>query len=254
MPRLEGKRALVSGAGSGIGRATALGLAREGAHVAILDLDPENAEEVRDVIASDGGQALALVADVTCESEVIDAMRGCDESWGGLDALVCNAGSTFEDAGTRLHDLDASVWHRTLAVNLTGAFLVAKHGLRMLLHQPRGSVVFTGSPTATYGLAPGNVAYSASKAGVHGLVRAMAAAYANDGIRVNAVVPGVTDTRLVASALSDERTRQELLGSIPQRRPASPDEIAAVILFLCSDESTYVTGAFYAADGGLTAV
>jgi 3-oxoacyl-[acyl-carrier protein] reductase len=175
------------------------------------------------------------------------------EAWGGLDAVVANA--AIEPAGedTRAHELDLAVWRRVIEINLTGAFLTCKHGIRALLAAGGGAVVCTASPTGLLGIAPDETAYSAGKAGVIGLVRTLAAAYAADGIRVNAVVPGVTDTRLAHPYLDEPASRAELRWRVPLARPATPDEVAAVIAFLAGDESSYVTGALYPVDGGLTA-
>jgi NAD(P)-dependent dehydrogenase (short-subunit alcohol dehydrogenase family) len=156
-------------------------------------------------------------------------------------------------APTRCHELEAAVWRRTVDVNLTGAFLTCKHALRAMLAQGGGgSLVLTGSPTGLLGCAPGFSAYSASKAGVHGLMRVLAADYAGEGIRVNAVVPGFTDTPLVVGIDPEDRVR--LLASIPLGRQGAAEEVASMMVFLASDESRYCTGGFYMVDGGLTSV
>jgi 3-oxoacyl-[acyl-carrier protein] reductase len=137
-------------------------------------------------------------------------------------------------------------------VNLTGVFLTCKHGIRALLDTGGGSVVCTASPTGLYGCAPGLDAYSTSKAGVYGLIRVMAADYARDGIRVNGVIPGYTDTPM--NSWVDAAQHEALLATIPLRRQGLPEEVASVIAFLASDEARYVTGAVWAADGGMTAI
>lgn len=250
MGRLAGKRALVTGAGSGIGRAIAARFVREGAKVALLDVAGDGLRECCDEI---GGETLALVADVTSEDQVAAAVETATTAWGGLDVLVANAGvSRFDDA--RVDELEASVWRATLAVNLDGFFYTCKHGIRSLLASGGGSVVCTASPTGMFGVSPGYDAYSASKGGVLALARVMARDYATEGVRVNALMPGFTETGITARAFTNRASLERITAGIPLGRAAHPDEIAAAALFLASDESSYVTGAILAVDGGQTAV
>jgi NAD(P)-dependent dehydrogenase (short-subunit alcohol dehydrogenase family) len=250
MARLAGKRALVTGAGSGIGRAIAARFALEGARVALVDLRDDTLQQACAEIA---GETLALVADVSSEDEIAASFADVTAAWGGLDVLVANAGiSHAEDA--RVGQLDASAWRETMAVNLDGMFYTCKHGVRALLASGGGSIVCTGSPTGMFGLSPGFNAYSASKAGVMGLARVMANAYAGQGVRVNSVMPGFTETGITAGAFADPRSVERITAGIPLGRPARPEEIAAAALFLASDEASYVTGAILAVDGGQTAI
>ena len=239
--RLVGKRALVTGAARGIGLATARRLTAEGARVAGLDLD-RSAEEV------------TLIADVTDESAIERAFGEAVATFGGLDIVVANAATQIIGSDARADQLELDVWQRTLDVNLTGAFLTAKHGARALLASGGGAIVFTASPAGTYGIAPGLDAYSASKAGVYGLVRVLAADYARDGIRVNGVLPGLTDTPMNDWWHNDGERRAAAAQSVPIGRIGTAQEVAAVIAFLASDDASYVTGAMWAVDGGLTAV
>jgi 3-oxoacyl-[acyl-carrier protein] reductase len=242
---LAGKRALVTGAGRGIGLAAAERLVAEGARVAMLDIEPGPPL---------GDDVLRLTADVTDEEALAAAIAEAVAAWGGLDVLVANAAVQLTDEEGPAHELDAAVWRRTVEVNLTGAFLTAKHGIRALRAAGGGAVVCVGSPAGSYGIAAGLDAYSASKAGMAGLVRVMAADYARENIRVNAVLPGIAETPMNAWWMRDVRLRAEILRPVPMGRPAQPHEIAAVIAFLASDEAAYVTGALWAVDGGLTAI
>ncbi|HEY2935238.1 MAG TPA: SDR family NAD(P)-dependent oxidoreductase [Gaiellaceae bacterium] len=250
--RLEGKRAIVSGAGRGMGRAAAVRFASEGARVGLLDVDEAAARAVAGEIEAAGGVALALPGDVSREDEVAASVERTVAAWGGLDVVVANAGIELAREDDRADRLELSVWQRTMDVNLTGIFLTCKHGIRALLASGGGSVVCTCSPTGLYGCAPGQDAYSTSKAGVYGLVRVMAADYAREGIRVNGVVPGYTRTPMTEWVTPEEHA--ELLATIPLGRQGEPEDVASVMLFLASDEAAYVTGAVWAADGGMTAI
>jgi NAD(P)-dependent dehydrogenase (short-subunit alcohol dehydrogenase family) len=252
-PRLDGKRAIVSGASSGIGRATAERFGREGARVGLIDVNQRAGREVASGIVTSGGIGRFLRADVTVEEEVAAAVEAVSSDWGGLDIVVANAGAFFGQ-DDRADRLDSEIWKRTLDVNLTGIFLTCKYGIKALLASGGGSVVCTASPTGFIGSAPGCDAYSSSKAGVFGLVRVMASDYAPESIRVNAVVPGFTDTPLVREVMANDVERNALLEKIPLRRPGTADEVASMILFLASDESSYATGGAFFVDGGLTAV
>ena len=251
---LNGRRALVTGGGSGIGRAAALKLAAGGAKVAVLDVVLEAAQEVVDSIIAANGQALALFANVADEAQVADAVNKAEALFGGLDTVIANAGILLFGRDTVATDLDLETWKQCLDVNLTGMFLTCKHGLRALQRNGSGSVVVTASPTGTHGCAPTLTAYSASKAGTLGLARILAIDYVKQNIRVNAVLPGTTSSPLVTTLMENPPTRAEFLSKIPMARPADPVEIANVIAFLASDEASYVTGAAWYADGGLTAI
>jgi 3-oxoacyl-[acyl-carrier protein] reductase len=251
MRGLDGKRALVTGAARGIGRATAQRLASEGARVALVDVD---AEPLGEAAAAIGSAGVALRADVRDEDAVRAAVERAATEFGGLDVVVPNAAVQLVGSDDRADRLGRDVWQQTVDVNLTGAFLTAKHGAAALLAGGGGAVVFVASPAGTHGIARGLQAYSASKAGIVGLVRAMAADYAGDAIRVNAVLPGITETPMNRWWTADDALREQVLAPVPVGRAARAEEIAAVAAFLASEDASYVTGALWTVDGGLTAV
>jgi NAD(P)-dependent dehydrogenase (short-subunit alcohol dehydrogenase family) len=250
--RLSGKSALVTGAASGIGRAVAARFAREGAVVAFVDRDGEAAAAA---VADLGGRAdaFALEADVSDEGAVARAFSDLRERAGRVDVAVANAGVQLFGQDAPAGDLDLAVWRRTLDVNLTGTFLTVKHAVRSMTARG-GSIIVTGSPTGVVGGGRGFTAYSASKAGIHGLARVVAADYAAAGIRVNAVIPGYTETPLVQSITGDEAARSALLSTVPLGRAGSPQDVEGIMVFLASEESAYATGALFIVDGGATAV
>ena len=168
--------------------------------------------------------------------------------------VVANAGVQLFGRDAPVHELDLSTWKMTIEVNLTGMFLTCKYGVRELLKGGGGSVICLGSPTGLRGTGSGFHAYSTSKAGAFGLVRVMAADYARQGIRVNALVPGFTETNLVREITQDSEACKRILQRVPMGRCGRPEEIAAVAVFLASDEASFVTGATYVVDGGETAL
>lgn len=256
--QLVGRRAFVSGAGSGIGRGVALCLASEGASVAIADVRLDLAEGLAAEIVETGGSAIAVHVDVTQDASVEDGVATAAEQLGGLDVLVACAGILH--AGPT-HDMDPELWDLTLRVNLTGTFLVLRRGLPHLLEAGRGSIVTIGSVASL--VAGGySSSYDASKGGVLQLTRAVAVEYADRNIRANCVCPGAVTTNLKAHS---EKALGPLPGTgsrpsppsrvkVPMDRHADPREIGAVVAFLCSDGASFLTGAAVPVDGGHTAV
>lgn len=254
------KRIAVTGGARGIGRAIALAAAERGWAVAVLDLDGAAAVEVAAEARSAGAPIAAGIAcDVADEASVLAALAATSAAVGPLDGIVANAGI---EANGPLHEFPLETWERTLSVNLTGVFLTCKHAIAGFLASGRpGSIVCTSSPSAFVGFAGGgNAAYGSAKGGVSAFVRSAALDYAHAGIRVNALVPGATDTPLLLEGLDgDERVARaaEIARSaseqIPLGRLAQPAEVAAAAIWLLGDESSYVTGSNLVCDGGLLA-
>jgi len=257
---MTGRTAIVTGAASGIGAAVARAACRAGASVLALDVDGPGVTAVAHAAGRDGPGAIeALAVDVGDEPAVEHAVAHCTERLGPPTAVLANAGVEINGHAHRV-PLDA--WRRTLDVNLTGAFLTARHAIAAMLGAGSpGSVVCTSSPSAFVGFAGGgNAAYAASKGGVSALVRSLAVDYAAAGIRVNAVVPGATDTPLLvagvpadAAPAARQRIDAQAREQIPLGRLAAPEEIAAAVLWLWSDAAGYVTGSHLVVDGGLMA-
>lgn len=258
--RLSGRRVLVTGGGTGIGRATCLRLAEEGAAVAVTDIRPDDAAETTRLVEAAGGSATTLELDVTDEAATRRVFAEAASMLGGLDGLFANAG--ISSTG-RTHELTLHDWHRVLAVNLTGPFLSIKHALPHLIDAGGGAIVATGSVSSIVnGLGGGAVAYKASKGGVLQIVRAVATEYADDGVRANCVCPGFVSTEIVDHAIetagetttprSDHRPAARLRP--PMSRAADPSEIASVVAFLLSDDASFLTGSAVMADGGYTSI
>lgn len=247
--RLAGKTALVTGAALGIGLAVATRFVAEGARVVVAD---RNAEGAAAAAAGLGDAARALTMDISDESAVAEGFAALEASGWAPDVVVANAGVQLFGQDAPAADLDLDVWRRTIDINLTGTFLTVKHAVRSMLAHGGGSIILTGSPTAVNGEGADFTAYSASKAGVHGLGRTVAAAYATRGIRVNTVQPAYTETPLVAAITDDPAARAAIVGRIPMGRAGTPDDVAGAMVFLASDESSFATGAAFVVDGGMT--
>jgi NAD(P)-dependent dehydrogenase (short-subunit alcohol dehydrogenase family) len=246
--RLAGKTALVTGAASGIGRQVALRFLHEGARVAFADRDATGAAAAVEGL---GPAARAVVMDISDEASVEAAMAALAADGWSPDVVVANAGVQLFGQDAKAGDLDLDVWRRTIDINLTGTFLTLKHAVRAML--PRGgSIILTGSPTGVRGEGDVFTAYSASKAGVHGLGRTVAAAYARDGIRVNTVIPAYTETPLVSTLTDDAEARTAIVGRIPMGRSGTAADVEGIMVYLASDESSFATGAAFAVDGGMS--
>jgi NAD(P)-dependent dehydrogenase (short-subunit alcohol dehydrogenase family) len=249
--QVGGKVALVTGAASGIGRATALAFAGEGAEVVVADIDAEGGRETVKLIEEASGEATFVRADVSQPADVEVMVQGCVDVYGRLDFGINNAG--VEGAWARTADVSLGEWERVLAINLTGVFNCMRHEIPVMLKQGGGAIVNVASIAGLRVLANSS-AYSASKHGVIGLTKAAALEYARQQIRINAVCPVFTRTPMLESLLSvNESYEERLKRNIPMRRYGTPEDIAAAILWLCSDAAGFVTGHALPLDGGIMA-
>ena len=252
----KGKVALITGAGNGIGRATAVGFARNGAKVVVVDRDTAGGEATAGVIRQQGGEAIFVAADVTSSADVQAYVKAALDRFGSIDCFHNNAGIEGKVAPT--HEYDEAVFDAVMGVNVKGVFLGLRHVLPVMIAQKRGSVVNTAS-VAGLMASPGMPAYVASKHAVIGITKVSAAEVAKYGVRVNAVCPGPIDTRMIHSL--EEQVNpgnpaavgERYQSSIPLGRYGTAEEIANVVQFLCSDLASNVTGSQYVVDGGRTA-
>jgi NAD(P)-dependent dehydrogenase (short-subunit alcohol dehydrogenase family) len=248
-----GKVLFVTGGGAGIGRATALLFAREGAGVAVVDMNEAAAQQTVRLIAQQGGEAIAFAVDISDGAKVAAAVRQTDARFGRIDVLFANAAAQINKLGADTTEAD---WDRVNDVNLRGTFLCCKQVIPIMQRQHSGCIVITSSGHAFYTY-PKYAAYAASKAGLLGLTRALAIDYAPDGIRVNCLIPGATDTPMLRQHLDqvpDAKAEEaRIVAKIPLGRLAQPEDIAKGVRFLASDDAAYITGTWLAVDGGLMA-
>jgi len=251
---VEGKVALVTGGGGGIGRASALAFAREGARVAVADFAADTARDTVALINDAGGQAITLTGDVTRAKDVRAMIDDIVAACGRLDCAFNNAGIApyqVEASGKKTAEWSEDSFDRMIAVNLKGVWLCMKEEIRLMQSQGGGAIVNTGSIAGLIGLVTSS-AYVAAKHGVIGLTKTAALEYAEAKIRVNAVCPGFIQTRMTEDTM--RRRGEQILAQIPSHRMGKPEEIAEMVVWLCSDRASYVTGAAYNVDGGWMAV
>ena len=252
--KLEGRVAIVTGGGSGIGRATAVLLAREGAGVVVADISKDGGEETVKRIRAGGGEATFVGTDVSDPGDVERLVDSTIERYRGLDIVHNSAGVVIP---VRVTEITDEIWNRTLDINLKGTMLCCKFAIPKMIERGAGSIVNMASMNGLVA-SPGQSPYCASKGAVVMLTRQMAIDYAPDKIRANCVCPGEVNTPMIQGFLNStpdpEATRQRLLARIPWQRMAEPEEIARTVLFLASDDASYITGVALPVDGGLTAL
>ncbi len=250
--RLHNKVAVITGAGSGIGRESALLFAREGARVVVADVNDDAGQAVVEELRAAGGEAVYVRADVSKGADAEGMVRAAEESFGRLDVLFNNAGISHAKDDDAVAT-EEEVWDLTMNINLKGVFLGCKYGIPALRRAGGGSIINTASFVALLGAATPQLAYTASKGGVLAMTRELAVIHARENIRVNALCPGPLRTELLMKYLDTEEKRQRRLVHIPMGRFGEAREIAQAALFLASDESSFTTGATFLVDGGITA-
>jgi len=249
--RLEGKVALITGAASGIGRESALLFAAEGARVAAVDVSDAAGRETVSMVAAAGGEAIHVHADVSKAAECEAMVRAAEERFGALHVLFNNAG-IMDPRDSDAVCTNEDVWDLTMEVNLKGVFLGCKYGIPALRRAGGGTVINTASFVALLGAATPQLAYTASKGGVLAMTRELAIVHARENIRVNALCPGPLHTEMLMKFLDTDEKQQRRLVHIPMGRFGRASEMAKAALFLASDESSYLTGAEFVVDGGIT--
>jgi NAD(P)-dependent dehydrogenase (short-subunit alcohol dehydrogenase family) len=252
--RFADRRAIVTGASKGIGRATAVRFAAEGGRVGLVARGRPGLEAVAEEIRVAGGDCLVLPADCTVESEIEAAFAAAAAEWGGIDVVVANAAVELPQDDDRLDRISLEGWNRIISNNLNGQFLTCKHGLRHLQAAGGGSIVCLGSNVGHLGMATNEPAYSASKGAIFAMMRVMANDFARLRIRVNMVVPGFIDTPMNDFVMRDPEQLRYWSDQIPIGRPGSADECASAILWLASDEASYCVGTALVVDGGQAAI
>jgi 3-oxoacyl-[acyl-carrier protein] reductase len=243
--RLEGKNALITGAAQGIGKAVALGMAQEGANVAIADVNIESAQSTSREVNALGVKSIALKLDVSNQENVVNAFKTFTSEFGSLDILINNAGITKDGVLLRMKEED---WDAVLSVNLKGSFLCCKEAIKIMGKQRFGKIISISSVVAFMGN-PGQANYSSSKAGLIGLTKTIAREYASRGIRANAVAPGFIQTAMT-DVLSDE-VKNEMKKAIPLGQFGTPEDVTNAVIFLSSKEADYITGQVIHVNGGM---
>lgn len=250
--RLSNKTAIITGGAQGIGKETCLLFANEGANVVVVDLNQQKGQEVVDSIKSAGGKAIFVKADVSESKDAQNMIDAAEKTFGKVNILFNNAGISHANDDDAI-STEEQVWDLTMKINMKGVFLGCKYGIPALRRAGGGSIINTASFVAILGAATPQIAYTASKGGVLSMTRELAVIHARENIRVNALCPGPLKTELLMKYLDTEAKRQRRLVHIPMGRFGHAEEIAKGVLFLASEESSYVTGSTFLVDGGITA-
>ncbi len=243
--RLEGKKAFITGAAQGIGKAIALGMAKEGADIGVADVNIESAGKTADEIRALGVKSIAIRLDVSRQNEVSSAFEMFTKEFGALDILVNNAGITRDNVLLRMKEED---WDAVLSINLKGSFLCSKEAVKIMAKQRSGRIISISSVVAFMGN-PGQVNYSASKAGLIGLTKTIAKEYASRGIRANAIAPGFIQTAM--TDVLSEAVKEEMKKAIPLGQFGTPEDVTNAVIFLASREADYITGQVLHINGGM---
>jgi len=249
--RLKDKVAVITGGGSGIGYQTSLLFAREGASVVVVDINDENGQKTVSEIEENGGQAVYVNADVSKASDCEKMIQSAEDTYGALHILFNNAGISHAQDDDAINTSE-EVWDLTMQINVKGVFLGCKYGIPAIRRAGGGSIINTASFVASLGAATPQLAYTASKGAVLSMTRELATIHAREGIRVNALCPGPLRTELLMKYLNTEEKKQRRLVHIPMGRFGEAEEIAYAVLYLASDESSFVTGTNFLVDGGIT--
>jgi len=251
--KLKNKIAIVTGAGAGMGRSVAIRFAKEGAKVIIGEINNQQGNETLSLVEKTGGEAIFIPVNVGDEKQVETLVSSVVIKYGRIDILYNNVARMHkEDA--RVHELSTAVWNELVNINFNSAFFCTKYVIREMLKTGGGSIIIVGSPTALVACASSDAAYSCSKSGVHALARVIAGAYGKDNIRANIIIPGTMNTPMIEDLIKDEQVKTALENAAMLGRLGESNDIDGLAVFLASDESSYCTGAYFTADGGLTAL
>ena len=236
-----------------MGRSVAIRYAKEGAKVVIAEINEQQGEETLSLIRETGGEAIFIPVNVGDEKQVEQLVSSVINKYGRIDILYNNV-ARMHRQDAKVHELSTEIWNELVNINLNSAFFCTKYVIREMLKTGGGSIIIVGSPTALVACASSDAAYSCSKSSVHALARVIAGAYGKDNIRANIIIPGTMNTPMIAELIKDEKVKKDLENAAMLGRLGESNDIDGLAVFLASDDSSYCTGAFFTADGGLTAL